>query len=179
MKFNCIPVFNVCYSCISYFGDRCIKLNFILIALLTGKCAKLKKILVYGKFVNFRKYQGAKIKKVIFDLIGSLNYSLSPTSCAQRLLYDVTYGLKDPQSCSVRHKNWKIFCPCSQIYTKAFRSERVNLVSKQDVEENVCIPVETIVLKSLKTALKFQWIRSPSRVISYLYFFLFFYICFK
>ena len=109
MKFNCIPVFNVCYSCISYFGDRCIKLNFILIALLTGKCAKLKKntyaILVYGKFVNFRKYQGAKIKKVIFDLIGSLNYSLSSISCAQRLLYDVTYGLRAAQSCSVRHKN--------------------------------------------------------------------------
>ena len=29
----------ITYSCISYFGHACLKLNYVLISLLTGKCA--------------------------------------------------------------------------------------------------------------------------------------------
>ena len=43
----------ISYSCISYFGHACLKLNLVLIShltMLTGKCAtqNRKKILVYG-----------------------------------------------------------------------------------------------------------------------------------
>ena len=61
----------ISYSRISHFGHECPKLNFVLISRLTAKCAtqKLKRTyatLVYGHVDILWKYQGAKIKILIF-----------------------------------------------------------------------------------------------------------------